>query len=285
VFYDKIFLLVARNALIARQSISLSGTAAANQFAAGAFPESVNLPTGFTLTRPNINIADPQIELPYNHQVNIGVERQIGTHWAAGANFIYVRGENLLRSDNTNLGPPTVLTAANAASLGVAGPSPQQIGRPFYGTTNRLDPAFNNIQEVSASSRSRYKGLQLVLQKRMSHGFELRANYTLSEAKDDSSDFTQAEQPNDPYNRGGEFSYSAEHQKHRFTLAGVHPGDLLLELNGERVDKLTDYLRKLWRATQPGREVTLTLGREGDLLNLRLRAANRNDFLKKPSLH
>ena len=68
-------------------------------------------------------------------------------------------------------------------------------------------------------------------------------------------------------------------------VAGVHPGDLLLELNGERVDKLTDYLRKLWRATQPGREVTLTLGREGDLLNLRLRAANRNDFLKKPSLH
>lgn len=221
VFYDKIFLLVARNALIARQSISLSGNAAADQFVRGAFPESQSLPAGFTLTRPSINIADPKIELPYNHQFNIGVERQLGTNWAAGANFIYVRGENLLRSDNINLGPPTVLTTANAASLGVASPNAQQIGRPYYGSTNRIDAAFNNLQQVSSASKSRYKGLQLILQKRMSHGFEMRANYTLSEAKDDSSDFTQAEQPNDPFNRAAEFSYSAEHQKHRFTLTGV----------------------------------------------------------------
>jgi hypothetical protein len=220
-FYDKIFLLVARNALIARQSVSLSGTAAAQRFALGAFPESQNLPPGFTLTRPNINIADPAIELPYNHQFNLGVERQVGTHWAAGANFVYVRGENLLRSDNINLGPPTVLTAQNAASLGVANPNPQQIGRPYYGTTNRIDPLFNNVQQVSSASRSRYWGLQFVLQKRMSHGLELRANYTLSEAKDDSSDFTQAEQPNDPYNRDAEFNFSAEHQRHRFTLTNV----------------------------------------------------------------
>jgi ethanolamine ammonia-lyase small subunit len=27
------------------------------------------------------------------------------------------------------------------------------------------------------------------------------------------------------------------------------------------------------------------LGREGDLLNVRVRAADRNDYLKKPSLH
>jgi S1-C subfamily serine protease len=66
---------------------------------------------------------------------------------------------------------------------------------------------------------------------------------------------------------------------------GVHPGDLLLEINGERVAKLGDFLRKLWRGTQPGAEVLLTLGRDGDLLNLRLRCANRNDYLKKPLLH
>ena len=220
-FYDKIFLLVARNALIARQSISLSGSAASLQFARGAFPESASLPAGFTLSRPNINIADSAIELPYSHQVNVGVERQFGTHWAAGANVIYVRGESLLRSDNTNLGPPTVLTTANSASLGVANPSAQQIGRPYYGSTNRLNPLFNNIQQVSSASRSRYRGVQFILQKRMSHGLELRANYTLSEAKDDSSDFTQAEQPSDPYNREAEFSYSAEHQRHRFTLTSV----------------------------------------------------------------
>lgn len=242
-FYDKIFLLVARNALIARQSVSLSGAAAAQQFARGAFPESQTLPPGFTLTRPNINIADPAIELPYNHQFNVGVERQLGTHWATGANVIYVRGENLLRSDNVNLGPPTVLTAQNAASLGVANPNAQQLGRPYYGTTNRLDPAFNNIQQVSSASRSRYWGIQFILQKRMSHGLELRANYTLSEAKDDSSDFTQAEQPNDPYDRDAEFNYSAEHQRHRFTLTSVWE----LPLRAAQVDQpLTRALLADW---------------------------------------
>lgn len=220
-FYDKIFLLVARNALIARQSITLSGTAAAQRFALGAFPESDSLPTGLSLSRPNINIADPNLQLPYNHQFNIGVDRQMAESWAVGANFIYVRGENLLRSDNINLGPPVVLTAANAASLGVSSPSAQQLGRPYYTTTNRLDANFNNIQQVSSTSKARYWGVQFTTQKRMSQGFELRANYTLSEAKDDSSDFTQAEQPSNPYNRDAEFSYSAEHQRHRFTLTNV----------------------------------------------------------------
>ena len=43
----------------------------------------------------------------------------------------------------------------------------------------------------------------------------------LSESKDDGSDFTQAEQPSNPYNRRAERSYSAEHQRHRVTLSGV----------------------------------------------------------------
>jgi S1-C subfamily serine protease len=67
--------------------------------------------------------------------------------------------------------------------------------------------------------------------------------------------------------------------------SGVHPGDLLLEINGERVARLADFLRKLWRAAEPGREVLLTLGRDGDLAKVKLRCANRNDYLKKPSLH
>jgi hypothetical protein len=221
IFYDKIFLLVARNALLARQSISLTGTAAAAQWAQGAFPESDTLPPGISLAaQPNINIADPEIEIPKNHQVTVGVERQLGTDWSVGANYVLVMGRQLLISDNINLAPPTVLTAQNAASLGVANPSPQQLGRNYY-TRSRLDPAFNNVQQVSSGGRSRYDGLQLNVYKRMSHGFQLRANYMLSTSKDDGSDFVQAQQPNDPYDREGEYSYSEEHRRHRLTFTGV----------------------------------------------------------------
>jgi outer membrane receptor protein involved in Fe transport len=220
-FYDKVFLLVARNSLLARQSISLSGASAAAQFAAGAFPESNQLPAGFSLTKPSINKADPNMEIPYVDQISVGVERQIGTDWSAAVNVVRNWGSALLVSDNTNLGPPTVLTAANAASLGVSSPSPQQIGRPYYGSTNRLDPLYNNIQVVSSSGWSSYYGVQFTIQKRLAKGYSLRANYILSESKDDGSDFTQAEQPNDPYNRRAERSYSVEHQRHRVTLTGV----------------------------------------------------------------
>jgi len=220
-FYDKVFLLVARNALLARQSVSLSGANAAAQFARGAFPESPQLPSGFTLSRPNINLSDPEMEIPFVDQVSLGVERQLSTNWSAGVNLVRNWGSALLVSDNTNLGPPTVLTAANAASLGVASPSAQQLGRPYYGTTNRINPLFNNIQMVSSSGWSSYYGIQFTVQKRLADGYSLRANYILSEAKDDGSDFTQAEQPNDPYNRAAERSFSAEHQRHRVTLTGV----------------------------------------------------------------
>ncbi|HSP91916.1 MAG TPA: TonB-dependent receptor [Vicinamibacterales bacterium] len=220
-FYDKVFLLVARNALLARQSISLSGANAAAQFREGAFPESDQLPPGFSLARPSINVSDPEMQIPYVDQVSLGVERQFGRDWSAAVNVVRNWGSDLLVSDNTNLGPPTVLTSANAPSLGVSNPTAQQLGRPYYGSTNRLDALFNNIQMVSSSGWSSYYGVQFTLEKRFSDGYSLRANYILSEAKDDGSDFTQAEQPNDPYNRAAERSYSAEHQRHRVTLSGV----------------------------------------------------------------
>jgi len=43
-FYDKVFLLVARNALLARQTVSLSGANAAARFAQGAFRRATSCP-------------------------------------------------------------------------------------------------------------------------------------------------------------------------------------------------------------------------------------------------
>ncbi len=220
-FYDKLFLLVARNALLARNSISLSGQAAADRFALGAFPESNQLPAGLSLTNVNISRVADNMEIPYNDQVNAGVEQQLGNDWSVGANFVYLKGKDLIVSDNTNLAPPVVLTADNAAALGVAKPSFQQFGRPYFVSGARLNPAFNNIQTVSSTGRSDYKGLQLSLNKRFSQGFMLRAGYVLGQARDDASDFTQALQPQNEYDRAAEFSRSLEDARHRFTLTGM----------------------------------------------------------------
>ena len=67
--------------------------------------------------------------------------------------------------------------------------------------------------------------------------------------------------------------------------AGVKAGDLVLGVAGERASSLADFLRKVWRLGDPGVEVPLMLARQGDVLRLNLRSADRNDFLKKPRLH
>ena len=67
--------------------------------------------------------------------------------------------------------------------------------------------------------------------------------------------------------------------------AGVRSGDLVLEVAGERASTLADLFRKVWRLGPAGTDIPLTLAREGALVRVRVRSADRNDFLKKPQLH
>jgi S1-C subfamily serine protease len=67
--------------------------------------------------------------------------------------------------------------------------------------------------------------------------------------------------------------------------AGVHIGDIVLEVAGHPVGGLADTFRKVWALGTAGVDVPLTLMRDGTQLNLRLRSADRNDFLKQASVH
>jgi hypothetical protein len=230
IFYDKLFLLVARNTLLARQSVSLSGAAAAAQFVVGPFPQSNQYPTGLAVPNPSINLVAPNLVLPYDHQVTFTLDREMASNWHVAASYVYVHGVRMIKSANTNLAPPTILTTANAASLGVSKPSVQQIGRPYYGLA-RLNPSFKDIETLGSWGSSIYNAFQLSVEHRFAHGFDIRGNYIFSKAQDDASDFTQAMQPNDPYSPGKEWSPSDEDQRNRFTATGVwelpyqrHPG-------------------------------------------------------------
>lgn len=67
--------------------------------------------------------------------------------------------------------------------------------------------------------------------------------------------------------------------------AGVHVGDIVLEVAGRPVGGLADTFRKVWALGAAGVDVPLTLMRDGTPLSLRLRSADRNDFLKHAPLH
>jgi S1-C subfamily serine protease len=67
--------------------------------------------------------------------------------------------------------------------------------------------------------------------------------------------------------------------------AGVHVGDIVLEVAGRPVGGLADTFRKVWALGAAGVDVPLTLMRDGAQLSLSLRSADRNDFLKHAPLH
>jgi len=68
-------------------------------------------------------------------------------------------------------------------------------------------------------------------------------------------------------------------------VAGVRPGDLVLEVAQERVTTLPELFRKVWRLGPAGTEIPVTVARDGAPVRVRIRSADRNDFLKKPQLH
>lgn len=67
--------------------------------------------------------------------------------------------------------------------------------------------------------------------------------------------------------------------------AGVKRGDFVIEVAGMRVESLAAMFRRVWQLGPAGTEVVLTLARNGDSLRMRIKSADRRDFLKKPALH
>ncbi len=66
--------------------------------------------------------------------------------------------------------------------------------------------------------------------------------------------------------------------------AGVRAGDLVLGVGALRARGLAELFRAVWNVGAAGVEVPLTLARAGDVLHIRIKSADRNDFLKKPNL-
>jgi len=67
--------------------------------------------------------------------------------------------------------------------------------------------------------------------------------------------------------------------------AGLAQGDLILDVAGNRVHSLLTFLRAVWALGAAGVEVPLTVGREGELLRLRIRSADRNSMMYRPTAH
>jgi S1-C subfamily serine protease len=67
--------------------------------------------------------------------------------------------------------------------------------------------------------------------------------------------------------------------------AGIAPGDLILSLSGEKVEKLDDFYRRLWSTGAPGVEVILKVLHGTEVRDVRIRSIDRLEFIrKKPNI-
>jgi Carboxypeptidase regulatory-like domain/TonB dependent receptor-like, beta-barrel/TonB-dependent Receptor Plug Domain len=216
VFFDRYVLAnftraIEKNGSRAFEQV-VDGNAAASLFAAAQGGRLVAPAPGIA---PSNFRPDPCMATPYSQQASVGAEYLLAKNLTLRADYLFVHGVKLPRTVNVNLLPPVVLTVANASSLGVRNPTPQQIGREVF-PPGRLDAQFGDIYQRQDSAGSTYNGASLTLTRRMNEELEFSASYTLSKTFDDASDFD--EQPQNPFNLRGENAVSRQHQQQRFVF-------------------------------------------------------------------
>jgi S1-C subfamily serine protease len=67
--------------------------------------------------------------------------------------------------------------------------------------------------------------------------------------------------------------------------ADIRTGDILLAVAGGEVHDLASLFRRIWAQGQAGVEVPITVYRDGETIEVRVKSGERDRFLKGPSLH
>jgi S1-C subfamily serine protease len=66
--------------------------------------------------------------------------------------------------------------------------------------------------------------------------------------------------------------------------AGIQRGDIISDIRDEEVGSLADFYRKVWSSGPAGSEVPMRIVRDGRETWVRIKSADRNSFLRRPSL-
>jgi hypothetical protein len=219
IFWDR-YLLEAANRATEKDGVNgfeqvAVGDAAAQEFAStlGGAAEMSN-----PAIAPSVFTASRGLGGSYSEIASAAVEHALGENLTLTATYLFAGGVRLPRTVNVNLMPPVLLTTSNAMQLGVAQPVPQQIGRPVF-PPGHMAQQFDNVYQWQNEAHSTYNGLSLALRRRLANDIEFSANYTLSKAIDDGSDFN--EQPQNAYAPREEQALSANDQRQRFVFSGT----------------------------------------------------------------
>jgi len=146
------------------------------------FPSIPSRNSTFPTTVAYINYPS-DMSIPYVHQWNLSIQRQVGTDWLVSANYIGNATLHVPGAIETN--PVIYLPGASCVIAGVPyTPCSSTTNTNQRRELNLQNPAegkyYGPIISVDDGGTSNYNGLLLSVQRRRSHGMTVQGNYTWS---------------------------------------------------------------------------------------------------------
>lgn len=151
------------------------------------------------------------------------MERELPGGMSVSASYVFSRGLHLPMFVDANLATPT--TTKSYDILGPGNATAETYTVPYY--TARLNPGTGEIYVGYSDVNSWYNSMVISLRRRMRHGFEFSANYTLSKTTDGgevigtNGTFSGSDVPLNPENRKAEYALSDLDQRDRFSASAV----------------------------------------------------------------
>ncbi len=220
-------------------------------------------PGGGAAAVPTIFVFDPQFHNPMVQQASAGVEQVLTNDMAVAVNYLFVKGNDLPRSTDVNVGTPSTV------AIPIVGDGSVNVKR--YGT-DRPFSKFARVIEFQSTADSKYNGLTVELNKRYSHNWQARLAYTLSKVSDNKPDATavvpqsgdDAKYASDPRDFGADWAPGDADVRHRIALSGVWN----TEFAGLTKNPVVQWLTAGWTLSgvisyQTGQPYSLTVN--GDL--------------------
>ena len=112
-------------------------------------------------------VPDGKLRAPYFLQWSFGIERQFGNNRSVRAQYVGTRAVN----------QPYMVQANGYQTVCAGCFQPFPYGQP-------VDPRFAGVTQFTTGANSHYNGLQLTSEQRVTHGLQIRANYTWSHCLD-----------------------------------------------------------------------------------------------------
>ena len=191
------------------------------------------IPNVGTAARPSIFYIDKDFANSQLMQANVAFEWEVHRNTSVTVTYLFVDGTDLPRSIDRNLGTPTTRTFT------VAGTG-ETFPYHFFGSDRRFSN-FTRVIGFESTADSRYNGLTIEVNRRLSNHLQYRAAYTLGKVEDTVPDATAVVPGNagddvkyasNPMNFDADRTFGNNDQRHRFVASGVYDTSGFAGLDG-----------------------------------------------------